>query len=299
MTAALVAYCLWSMSTDSAEKLLVMDGGPERTFRVGRPGEAPGGVTATMVTGPWLAGPAGPVPGGVLGVLVDNSLAHVLLRDRVPDRWSVSAEISVDLCGPVPDDGSPLTVHTRKVHFGEKGGLASGTVTGPDGEVIAQCSQHTRWIPSPFKPEDVEAFFAARVGEPRHGMTPGEVYAAGGPASLTDLLDARIRAADGCAVAEVPATRELCNPLGNLHGGVTFAAVDLAAQAALASVGGPVRTASVHVAYPRPVSPGTTARFEAQVIHSGRSLGVVRVTALTEAGKPCVVASVTTGDAHG
>jgi acyl-coenzyme A thioesterase PaaI-like protein len=53
----------------------------------------------------------------------------------------------------------------------------------------------------------------------------------------------------------------------------------------------------VHVAYPRPVLPGTTARFEAQVIHSGRSLGLVRVTALNEAGKPCVVASVTTGSA--
>lgn len=284
------------MSTDSAEKLLVMDGGPERTFRVGRPGEAPGGVTATMVTGRWLAGPAGPVPGGVLGVLVDNALAHVLLRDRVPDRWSVSAEISADLCGPVPDDGSPLTVHTRKVHFGEKGGLASGTVTGPDGEVIAQCSQHTRWIPAPFD-LDVDAWMES--GQAAYGVPAGTVAAAGGPASLAELLDARIRSADGGAVLELPVTPELANPLGNLHGGITFCACDLAAQAALASAGGPVRTASVHVAYPRPIPPGTTARFEAQVIHCGRSLGVVRVTALNEAGKPCVVASVTTGAAHG
>ena len=290
------------MSTDSAERqqpLLVLDSGPERTFRVGRPGsgEDPAEVAATMVTGPWLAGPAGAVPGGTLGVMVDNALAHVLLRSRRINGWSVSAEISVDLCAPVPADGTPLTVRTRQTSFGEKGGLSSGTVTGPDGTVIATCAQHTRWIPSPFKPEDIEAFFATRMAEATEGMTAGEIYAAGGPAGLADLLDARVHAADGCAVAEVPAARELCNPLGNMHGGVTFAAVDLAAQAALQSVGAPVHTASVRVAYPRPLPKGTTARFEAQVMHSGRSLGLVRVTAVNESGKPCVVASVTTAQA--
>lgn len=289
------------MTTDSVQKqqpLLVMDGGPERVFRVGRPGngEDPAEVSATMVTGPWLNGPAGTPPGGTLGVLVDNSLAHVLLRNRVPDgRWSVSAEISLDLCAPVPADGTPLTVRTRKVHFGEKGGLSTGIVTGPDGTVVATCAQHTRWIQSPFKAEDVEEFFKARMASPAEGKTVAEVHAAGGPDSLADLLDARVHAADGCAVLEVPATMELCNPLGNMHGGVTFAAVDMAAQAALQSVGGPVNTGSVRVAYPRPVTPGKTARFEAQVMHSGRSLGLVRVTVLNEAGKPCVVASVTTG----
>lgn len=279
------------------QPLLVMDGGPERTLRVGRPGtgDDPAEVSATMVTGPWLNGPADAVPGGALGVLVDNALAHVLLRNRRADRWSVSAEISVDLCAPVPADGTPLTVRARMTHFGERGGLATGTVRDPGGSVIATCSQHTRWIPSPFNPDDVEAFFKARMAEPVQGKTPAEVYAEGGPASLTELLDARVRVADGCAVLEVPATKELCNPLGNMHGGITFCAVDLAAQAALRSVGGPVHTGSVHVAYPRPVAPGTTARFEAQVIHSGRSLGLVRVTALNEAGRPCVVASVTTG----
>jgi uncharacterized protein (TIGR00369 family) len=289
------------MSTDSTEQrqlLLAMDGGPERTFRVGRAWPAedgePGDVTGTMVTGPWLTGPAGTIPGGTLGVLVDNALAYALLQDRGLDQWSVSAEISVDLCGPVPADGTPLTVRARRVHFGAKGGLASGTVTGPDGTVIALCSQHTRWIPAPPFAEDPDAWVKVHGADP----VPADVVAAsGGPASLTELLGARIRAADGCAVLELPVTGELANPLGNLHGGVTFCAVDVAAHAALQSVGGPTSTASVHVAYPRPVLPGTTARFEAQVIHSGRSLGLVRVSALNEAGKPCVVASVTTGPA--
>ena len=156
------------MDTDSEQQrqpLLVMDGGPERTFRVGRSETAddgePGDVTATMVTGPWLTGPADTIPGGTLGVLVDNALASALLHDRVPAMWSVSAEISADLCGPVPADGSVLTARARRVHFGEKGGLASGMVTGPDGTVIAQCSQHTRWVPGPPLEMDPQAWAAA------------------------------------------------------------------------------------------------------------------------------------------
>jgi uncharacterized protein (TIGR00369 family) len=290
------------MNTDSEQQrqpLLVMDGGPERTFRVGRSEVAydgePGDVTATMVTGPWLTGLAGTVPGGTLGVLADNALAFALLHDRVPAMWSVSAEISVDLCGPVPADGSLLTARARRVHFGEKGGLASGTVTGPDGTVIAQCSQHTRWVPGPPLEMDLEAWAAAGAA----GAVPADVVAAaGGPASLTELLGARLHAADGGAVLELPATEELANPLGNMHGGVTFCAVDFAAHAALQSVGGPAHTASVHVAYLRPIPPGAVARFEAQVVHSGRSLGLVQVTALNEVGKPCIAASVTTGPAH-
>jgi uncharacterized protein (TIGR00369 family) len=290
------------MSTDSAEKrqpLLVMAGGPERAFRVGRAEPAgdgaPGDVTSTMVTGPWLTGPAAAPVGGTLGVLVDNALAFALLHDVRPPMWSVSAEISLDVCGPVPADGSLLTARARRVHFGEKGGLSSGVVTGPDGAVIAQCSQHTRWVSGPSTFEfDPRAWAESAAA---NAVPADVVAAAGGPASLTELLGARIRAADGCAELEIGVTNELANPLGNLHGGVTFCACDLAAHAALASVGGPSHTASVHVAYPRPLTPGTTARFEAQVLHSGRSLGVVRVTARNDAGKPCVVASVTTGPA--
>lgn len=274
-----------------------MDGGPERTFRVHPAAAAadgePGDVTSTMVTGPWLTGPAGTVPGGTLGVLVDNALAYALLQHRGLDQWSVSAEISVDLCGPVPADGTPVTVRARRVHFGAKGGLASGTVTGPDGVVIAQCSQHTRWVPAPPFAADAEAWAVSHGADaPLDGLV-----AADGPASLTDLLGTRIEAAAGRAVLDLPADAELTNPLGNLHGGVTLCAVDLAAHAALQSAGGPLSTASVHVAYLRPIPAGAPARFEAQVVHRGRSLGLAQVTVPNEAGKPCVVASVTTAPA--
>ena len=86
----------------------------------------------------------------------------------------------------------------------------------------------------------------------------------------------------------------LINPLGNLHGGITFAACDLVAQAALLAAGGPTQTASLHVTYPRPMPLGTTPRFEARVVHRGRALGIVLVTATLDGVKPCALATVTT-----
>jgi uncharacterized protein (TIGR00369 family) len=89
-------------------------------------------------------------------------------------------------------------------------------------------------------------------------------------------------------------TPELTNPLGNLPGGITLCVCDLVAQAAVGAAGGPERTTSIHVAYPRPVPVGARVRFGAQVVHLGRAFGVVRVTANhDDNGKPFAIATVT------
>jgi uncharacterized protein (TIGR00369 family) len=293
--------------------LLVVDAGPERIFRVGPasttdpaatglplPGpiatystatdEALGqipAVTAQMLTGPWLNGPAGPAPGGTLGVLIDGASAYAALLGRPEANWSVSAEISLDLCGPMPGDGTVLTADARILGSDAHGGLSVGMVRDEDGRILGQFRQHTRWVPGPA---DIPADIPADFGE--QALVPSADLAE--PANLTELLGARVQTADGGAVIEVPVVNELMNPLGNMHGGVIFTAVDLAAQAALLSAGGPVRTASVHVAYPRPLTPGAPARFKAQVQYRGRSFGIVQVTSRNQAGKPCVIATVTT-----
>lgn len=306
------------MTTDTAggrPGLLVMDAGPERAFGVGRPAMAgtgsADGVTCAMLTGPWLTGPAGTAPAGALGVLIDGASAYAVLLGRPPGRWSVSAEISLDMCARLPTDGAVLSTHARLVQAGADGGLASGTVTGGRGQVIALYRQRTRWTDAPpaFAGPGLPGM-AGTAGEagapgapaaPEEGWPrlPGEVPAAtsgpDAPADLAGLLGARIQSADGGAIVDLPVTADLANPLGNAHGGVIFAAADLAAQAALLSVGGPTRTESVRVSYTRPVPAGPTARFEARVAHRGRSLGVVQVTVRSGNGKPAVIATVTTG----
>jgi uncharacterized protein (TIGR00369 family) len=269
--------------------LLVLNTGPERVFRVGPAaatdeslGQVPA-VRAEMLTGPWLNGPAGTAPGGTLGVLIDGASAYAALLGRPEAGWSVSAQISLDLCGPVPDDGTILTADARILGADAHGGLSAGMVTDANGRTVGQFRQHTRWVSGP---SDIPADVLEQA------LVPSEDLAE--PADLTGLLGARVQSADGGAVIEVPVVGELMNPLGNMHGGVIFTAVDLAAQAALLSVDGPMRTASVHVAYPRPLAPGAPARFEARVQHRGRSFGIVQVTSRNAAGKPCVIATVTT-----
>ena len=66
---------------------------------------------------------------------------------------------------------------------------------------------------------------------------------------------------------------------------------DVAAVSALTALAAPLRVASIHVAYARPVPGGSTAVFAATVRHQGRSFGVVDVEGRVD-GKTCVVARV-------
>src|SRR6185437_8122615 len=92
--------------------------------------------------------------GGTVGVLIDDVLGFAIIRQRPAGRWSVSAEISLDLVAPVPADGGRLTCQGRLVHAGAHGGTASGTVTNASGQVIALCGQHSRWVATgPADPE--------------------------------------------------------------------------------------------------------------------------------------------------
>ncbi|HEX3956732.1 MAG TPA: PaaI family thioesterase [Trebonia sp.] len=276
----------------------VAGGGPERSLGITRSKIVGDDVVASMASGPWLNGPAGSPPGGVLGVLIDDVLGFAIARHRGPGQWSVSAEISLDLTGPVPADGSRIEARARHVHSGPHGGISSGTVHDASGTLIALCRQHGRWVTTvprdPMTPPEpgTEAAASAAAQAPAAAGTSAPWRP---PASLAALLRARVQPTEGGAALDLEVTPDLTNPLGNLHGGITFAACDLAAQAALRAAGGPTQTASIHVTYPRPMPLGAAPRFEARVLHRGRSLGIVRVTATVDGVKPCSIATITTG----
>lgn len=233
-----------------------------------------------MVTGTWLNGPAGRSVGGALGVLVDNVLGYAIMLDRPVDHWSVSSEISIDFCGPIPTDGSLLSAEARTLHSDSRGGISSGSVVDDRGQLVAMCRQHGRWVRH----------------LPAASPTENSVAASGMPQSAQDLLEllgAQVKTTGDGAELDLVASAELVNPLGNLHGGIALCASDVVAHAALEAAGRPSDTASVHIAYARPVPLGTAVRFDASVAHAGRSFAVVRVTASNEAGKPCTIATVT------
>jgi uncharacterized protein (TIGR00369 family) len=268
------------MTTQSErESLPVVASGPERSFRISPPTLDDGVVSCSMPTGPWLNGPAGQPLGGALGVLIDDVVGYALVLECPPGRWSVSAEISLDLCRPVPADGSVLTAQARNLSTDASGGLSSGSVLDARGALIAVCHQHGRWVP------------ASPDVRPAGRSQPGTAAPSAG--GLAELLGAGAGAhrTEAGARLDLRVTPELVNPMGNLHGGITLCLCDLLAHTAL---GGQRHTASVHVAYPRALPLGTTARFDCSVEHRGRSFAVARISAVDDAGKPCVIATVTT-----
>jgi uncharacterized protein (TIGR00369 family) len=273
------------------QALLAAAPGPERAFGVAPVTMVGDTASSSMTSGPWLNGPAGRPLSGALGVLIDNVLGYALLEHRPPGGWSVSAEISLDLCRPLPAGVTELSAWARAGHCGPGSGLAHGEVRDRDGRIVARCAQHGRWAPMP-------TLLPPAPAGTRPEPADAEQARAGAP-DLAGLLGVRAHPAEDGARLELTVTRDLVNPLGNLHGGITLCLCDLVAQAAIGAVNGPPDTASVRVAYPRPLPLGTTARFECRVAHRGRSFAVAQVTVTSASGKPCVIATVTTGPGQG
>lgn len=270
------------MTTDvgSRQPFLIVETAPERLFRVARVSEADTVVSSSMPAGSWVGRGEAGVPTGSLGVLVDNVLGYAVLVDRPLDHWSVSSEISIDMCAPI-EPGTTLFGRARPVHSDPRGAVTSGQVVDQQGRLVALCRQHGRYVkrlPELAPADDADLL---RPEEPAQAR------------SVFDLLGLRPEASDERAVLDLLATPSLVNPLHNVHGGITLCAADLTALAALESAGRPMETASIHVAYVRPIPLGTTARFEAAVVHSGRSFAVARVDARNADGKICATATVT------
>src|SRR4051794_18318127 len=181
-----------------------------------------------MPVGPWLE-VAGRTPAGALAVLVDDVLGFAIVEDLPSGRWSVSAEITLDVLRPLPSAGE-VHASASLLHLDALGGVAAGRVTDDDGTVIALCSQRGRFIPAPS------------------GLVEGGSWGGPVPAgALERLLATR-------ADEPVPATDALANEGGNLHGGISLCVADLVA----AAVAPELVTASVHITYTRGIPLGSS-----------------------------------------
>jgi uncharacterized protein (TIGR00369 family) len=236
-------------------------------------------TTGTMDTGPWSAGPDGRSRPGALGVLIDDVLGYAVVSARPAGHWAVSTEIHADFSVDQPPPGVRLSAEGAAVDLGPTGGLASGVVRDPWGRVVATATERLQYV----------------LGEPL-GLSE-DVAVSTTPAvvrredfgSVVQVLGARSAARE---LRFAPSER-LANPVGNLHGGVLFCAVELAGQSALADGPTPLVTSSVHLAFLRPLRLHAPVRVEATVPHRGRTLGVAHVVVSDPAGKVCALATVT------
>ena len=261
-------------------------GRPEALFRVGAAERDGQGVAAQMRTGPWMRGRDSGTCAGSLGVFLDDLLGNALLAGRPEDYWPVSTELSIDLAAPLPLDGSVLTGRGWPVSLEPGGGLGHGTVTDSSGVLVATATTRERFLPAPR---------ALRTGSGADGALPAPDDGAG-PESTMALLGAVARREEGVVTVTVPGSGDFANPMGNTHGGILLCAAEITGSLALRADTGPLQTASIRVVYVRSVPVTDTITYTAKVLHRGRTLGVVQVTARGGSGKTCAVATVTAHD---
>jgi uncharacterized protein (TIGR00369 family) len=261
-------------------------GRPEALLRVGAAERDGPGVRAQMRTGPWMRGPDAGACAGSLGVFVDDLLGNALLAGRPEDYWPVSTELSIDLAGPLPADGSVLTGRGWPVSLEPGGGLSQGTVTDSSGALVATATTRERFLPAPR---------ALLTGSGPDG-TPPVPEDTVGPESAMALLGAVARREDGAVILTVPGSDDFANPMGNTHGGILLCAAEIAGWLALHAAAGPLQTSSIRVVYARSVPVTDTITYTAQVLHRGRTLGAAQVTTRGASGKTCALAMITAHD---
>jgi uncharacterized protein (TIGR00369 family) len=247
--------------------------GAEALVRVRPVGLSAERARLTVESGPWLRDPAAGIARGILAVPLDDVTGYIVAAGSPRHTWPVSLGIRLDLIADPPVDGSELVVTGELVARDERAGTTRGTVSARDGAVLALITQRSHLIPVD--------------GPPTVPAMPFEAPPAG--VGIRDALGVR---EIGRGILELPGTPLAANGSGNVHGGILIATAEFAAMSALGADGA-LRGTSIDTVFVRPASAGETTTFRAEVLHTGRSLAVVRVIATGATGKTCAIATVT------
>jgi uncharacterized protein (TIGR00369 family) len=246
---------------------------------------SPEGCAATIPVG-RLVNPVTGLPTlATVAMLVDHAGGFLNHGRRRPDEWTVTSELSLELA---PD--AAVLIATDP----DASVLAKGRSLGPkNGSALATCELTLRdkllgtasvrsfYISAPANsptewPEcETENQLAATLPE-RMGLQVGE----GGPSS---------------AVLVQTPDPVLNSSMGIVHGGISAAALELVASAALNTVrkDTPLNTASLRVNYLRPFRGGPQSRYVGTVLRAGRGSGVAEAQAIGDDGVVALIARLT------
>ncbi len=186
--------------------LPALHGGPEDAFRLGTIAQDGTRTTGSMPVGPWLAGATG-APRPVRWACWSTTSSATRYRHPTDGRWSVSAEITLDVLGPLPTSGG-LTAVAEVDHVDALGAYATGHLVDDHDRVVARSTQRGRFVPlSGADPAPSAYERVAGSGDVVAWLD--RAYADGAPFVVPDVL---------------------ANPLGNVHGGISLCLSDLVAR---------------------------------------------------------------------
>lgn len=250
----------------------------EKMMRVRLLTDCPDGLLGirkgVMDTGHWVLDMDGRPTGAAAAVILDNTLSAALRTSVDGLNWVVTTELHLNFMRPLPADGTVLEAWTRALVGDEAGGMATGTLQGPDG---TEYVQGTGWFQraegnTSEGLDRFEALAKQPLGE-EEGASLGALLAAGPatpvlPGGRPDFAQSFV---PGLGFARKDLLR---NSQGALHGGALMMMAALAAQQAM-----PDRTGydlqSLGAAYLRPAFGEIATRTH--VCYAGSSLRVVDV----------------------
>ncbi|WP_307630556.1 PaaI family thioesterase [Nocardia vaccinii] len=247
--------------------------GAEALVRVGAVSLSPQWAELTVESGPWLLDPVAGFSRGALGVPLDDVTGYIVAAGSPRDRWPVSLGIRLDFLADPPVDGSRLAVTGELVARNDRGGLTRGVLADATGAAIALITQRSHLVSVSGPPTAPAVPFTA-------------------PPNTTTIRESLGIRDAGRGVVEMPATALAANGIGNVHGGILICASEFAALSVLGAKGD-YRSTSIDIVFVRPGHAEDVTTFCAEVVHSARSLAVVRVTASNSSDKACAVATVT------
>ncbi|UPW10088.1 PaaI family thioesterase [Gordonia terrae] len=226
----------------------------------------------SVPAGGWFADPIAGRCRSALGVPLDDVTGYVVASGAPPGRWPVSLGIRLDFLTDPPVDGPPMSVTGELIARDHASGTTRGSVVGGHGELIALVTQRSHLVSVTATPANVATTFDVPTAD----------------VPVSEALGLRDRAAGH---VEMPPNELAANAMGNVHGGVLLIGSEVAAMSAL-EASGEFRTTSIDIAYVRPGDGRNTVTFGAEVLHRGRSVAVIAVTAFNSSRKPCSNATV-------
>jgi uncharacterized protein (TIGR00369 family) len=280
-----------------------------------------GSSVFTMPATEWLLPPQGLIYGGPLAILADGPLGTAIQTGLPAATGYSTSELSLNLIRPVLAGGL-LVARGRIVHLARNLGLSEVFIYDREGRLVAHGS--SRCFLSPLgefpPPEPLAPWYEPSFDTPHPYERPveGELLPLETWESMSglDILRAHIAgdlpgppinaltglhpvdASEGSATFEIPCTRWLCSPLGNVEGGVIALAADSALGAAVQTTvpaGGGYASIDLRVNFTRPVPPdGRSLTARARVIHRGRNIAVATAEVQNADGKTVAFAANST-----
>ncbi|MGV0837640.1 PaaI family thioesterase [Mycolicibacterium thermoresistibile] len=239
-------------------------------------GTIPAGGMVNPLTGtPTLA---------VLAMLVDHVAGLVNHIRRAPSEWTVTSELALEL---TPDAMRHIAEAPDEPVF------ATGRPFGPRTDTaLSRCELTHRDIL--VGTATVRSFYIDAPDE--HIAYPAAPPDATPPTDLADMMAVRAGTADdGSQLLHQHPDPVLNNTLGIVHGGVSAAALELVAAAAVNAgrADEPLDTASLRINFLRRLHTGPDSHYRGTAVRIGRRSALSKAEAIDTDGRAAILARLT------